>query len=210
MIAPQEVRLIACPITLFRSRVSLASPSWPSRTAVAGKTSGADANRRPNASNPRQSWRELRRPNSCQNRYDRNERRFGLADSGLQSMLLNDGKLCESNIPTESPRRGHSGVRHRPADHHRHASWESGRSADDRGQGNSLQRRIGRRKGGFHRAQLGRTGPSDGTNYLALAGLPTQNVTVTVSDLTNPNTDPTAATALDQLQVSRLHSVFQR
>ena len=40
------------------------------------------------------------------------------------------------------------------------------------------------------------------TNYLALAGLPTQNVTVTVSDLTNPGTDPTAATALDQIQVS--------
>ena len=38
-------------------------------------------------------------------------------------------------------------------------------------------------------------------NYLALAGLPTRNVTVTVSDLTNANTDPTAATALDQLQV---------
>ena len=40
------------------------------------------------------------------------------------------------------------------------------------------------------------------TNYVALAGLPTQNVTVTVSDLTNPGIDPTAATALDQLQVS--------
>ena len=40
------------------------------------------------------------------------------------------------------------------------------------------------------------------TNYLALAGLPTQNVTVTVSDLTSPGTDPAAASALDQLQVS--------
>ena len=40
------------------------------------------------------------------------------------------------------------------------------------------------------------------TNYLALAGLRTQNVTVTVSDLTNPGTDPTAASALDQIQVS--------
>jgi Flp pilus assembly protein TadG len=40
------------------------------------------------------------------------------------------------------------------------------------------------------------------TSYLALAGLPTQNVTVTVSDLTNPGTDPTAASTLDQLQVS--------
>jgi Flp pilus assembly protein TadG len=39
------------------------------------------------------------------------------------------------------------------------------------------------------------------TNYLVLAGIPTQNVTVTVKDLTNPNTDPTAATTLDQLQV---------
>ena len=90
------------------------------------KNLAQDANRRPSASNPRQSWRELRRPNSCQNRYDRNERRFGLADSGLQSMLLNDGKLCESNIPTESPRRGHSGVRRRPADHHRHSPGSLG------------------------------------------------------------------------------------
>ena len=40
------------------------------------------------------------------------------------------------------------------------------------------------------------------TNYLTLAGLPTQNVTVTVSDLTTPGTDPTAASALDQIQVS--------
>jgi len=38
-------------------------------------------------------------------------------------------------------------------------------------------------------------------NYLASAGLPTQNATVTVNDLTNPNTDPTAASTLDQLQV---------
>jgi Flp pilus assembly protein TadG len=40
------------------------------------------------------------------------------------------------------------------------------------------------------------------TNYLAFAGLPAQNATVTVSDLTNPNVDPTAATTLDQIQVS--------
>ncbi len=40
------------------------------------------------------------------------------------------------------------------------------------------------------------------TNYLTLAGVPAQNATVTVSDLTNPNTDPTAASPLDQLQVS--------
>jgi Flp pilus assembly protein TadG len=40
------------------------------------------------------------------------------------------------------------------------------------------------------------------TNYLALAGVPTQNVAVTVSDLTTPGTDPTAASALDQLQVT--------
>jgi Flp pilus assembly protein TadG len=39
------------------------------------------------------------------------------------------------------------------------------------------------------------------TNYLALAGIPTQNVTVTVNDLTSPGTDPTAASTLDQLQV---------
>jgi Flp pilus assembly protein TadG len=38
-------------------------------------------------------------------------------------------------------------------------------------------------------------------NYLASAGLPTQNATVTVNDLTNPSTDPTAAATLDQLQV---------
>jgi Flp pilus assembly protein TadG len=40
------------------------------------------------------------------------------------------------------------------------------------------------------------------TNYLTLAGVPTQNATVTVSDLTNAGTDPTAATTLDQIQVS--------
>ncbi len=40
------------------------------------------------------------------------------------------------------------------------------------------------------------------TNYLTLAGLPAQNATVTVNDLTNPGTDPTAATALDQIQVT--------
>ena len=40
------------------------------------------------------------------------------------------------------------------------------------------------------------------TNYLTLAGISTANVTVTVSDLTNPGTDPTAATTLDQLQIS--------
>ncbi len=40
------------------------------------------------------------------------------------------------------------------------------------------------------------------TNYLALAGLPAQYATVTVSDLTNPGTDPTAASALDQLQIT--------
>ena len=40
------------------------------------------------------------------------------------------------------------------------------------------------------------------TNYLTLAGISTANVTVTVSDLTNPGTDPTLATALDQIQLS--------
>ena len=35
------------------------------------------------------------------------------------------------------------------------------------------------------------------TNYLALAGLPTQNVTVTVSDLTSPGTDPAARERLE-------------
>ena len=40
------------------------------------------------------------------------------------------------------------------------------------------------------------------TNYVALAGLPTQSLQVNVNDLTNPGTDPTAASALDQLQVS--------
>ena len=40
------------------------------------------------------------------------------------------------------------------------------------------------------------------TNYLALAGLPTQHVAVTVNDLTHANTDPTAAATLDQLQVN--------
>ena len=37
--------------------------------------------------------------------------------------------------------------------------------------------------------------------YLTLAGVPTQHATVSVSDLTNPSAGPTAATALDQIQV---------
>jgi hypothetical protein len=40
------------------------------------------------------------------------------------------------------------------------------------------------------------------TNYLQDAGLPIADVVVTVQDLTNPGTDPTAATELDQLQVA--------
>jgi Flp pilus assembly protein TadG len=39
-------------------------------------------------------------------------------------------------------------------------------------------------------------------NYLQNAGLPSASATVTVSDLTNPNTDCTAATELDRLQVT--------
>jgi Flp pilus assembly protein TadG len=39
-------------------------------------------------------------------------------------------------------------------------------------------------------------------NYLQNAGLPSALATVTISDLTNPNTDCTAATVLDQLQVT--------
>jgi Flp pilus assembly protein TadG len=42
----------------------------------------------------------------------------------------------------------------------------------------------------------------DVINYLALAGLPTQDVTVTVEDLTAPGTDATAAAQLDTLQVT--------
>ncbi len=38
-------------------------------------------------------------------------------------------------------------------------------------------------------------------NYLKNAGLPTQNVSVTVQDLTNPGTDVSNATWMDQLQV---------
>ncbi len=39
-------------------------------------------------------------------------------------------------------------------------------------------------------------------NYLQIAGLPSTSATVTVSDLTHANTDCTAATELDQLQVN--------
>jgi Flp pilus assembly protein TadG len=39
------------------------------------------------------------------------------------------------------------------------------------------------------------------TNYLTIAGVPTANATVTVNDLTNPGTDPSSATALDQIQL---------
>jgi Flp pilus assembly protein TadG len=40
------------------------------------------------------------------------------------------------------------------------------------------------------------------TNYLQDAGLPITDVVVTVQDLTNPGTDPTAATELDNLSVA--------
>jgi Flp pilus assembly protein TadG len=39
-------------------------------------------------------------------------------------------------------------------------------------------------------------------NYLQNAGLPTQDVVVTVQDLTSPGTDATVATWMDQLQVT--------
>lgn len=40
------------------------------------------------------------------------------------------------------------------------------------------------------------------TNYLKNAGLPTQNVVVTVQDLTSPGTDASNATWMDQMQVT--------
>ena len=40
------------------------------------------------------------------------------------------------------------------------------------------------------------------TNYLADAGLPTADVVVTVTDVTNPGTDPTLATELDNMNVT--------
>lgn len=39
-------------------------------------------------------------------------------------------------------------------------------------------------------------------NYLSMAGLTTTNAAVTVSDLTNPGIDATAATELDELQIT--------
>jgi Flp pilus assembly protein TadG len=39
-------------------------------------------------------------------------------------------------------------------------------------------------------------------NYVSIAGLPTADLVVTVSDLTNPGTDVSQATALDQLQIT--------
>lgn len=39
-------------------------------------------------------------------------------------------------------------------------------------------------------------------NYLTNAGIPTTHATVTVSDLTNPSTDVSNATELDQIQVN--------
>ncbi|HEY5316147.1 MAG TPA: hypothetical protein VIK18_26705, partial [Pirellulales bacterium] len=39
-------------------------------------------------------------------------------------------------------------------------------------------------------------------NYLSMAGLTTTNAVVTVSDLTNPGLDATAATEFDQLQIT--------
>jgi Flp pilus assembly protein TadG len=40
------------------------------------------------------------------------------------------------------------------------------------------------------------------TNYVKIAGLPTANLVVTVSDLTTPGADVSRATALDQLRVT--------
>ncbi len=39
-------------------------------------------------------------------------------------------------------------------------------------------------------------------NYLASAGIPTQNATVTVNDLTSPGADASAAAQMDRLQVT--------
>ena len=40
------------------------------------------------------------------------------------------------------------------------------------------------------------------TNYVKNAGLPTQNVSVTVQDLTSPGTDPSLATQFDQIKIN--------
>jgi Flp pilus assembly protein TadG len=40
------------------------------------------------------------------------------------------------------------------------------------------------------------------TNYVKIAGLPTANLVVTISDLTNPGLDASQATALDQIKVA--------
>ena len=78
--------------------------------------------------------------------------------------------------------------------------WEMGRVVDVEQMLNNAAAQGGRQAstGVYTNAQV----QSMVVNYLAMAGLPTQDVVVTVSDLTNPGTDVSQATQLDQLQVS--------
>jgi Flp pilus assembly protein TadG len=59
---------------------------------------------------------------------------------------------------------------------------------------------------GARQASIGQSSNSqvqqDVLNYLTTAGIPTTHATVTVSDLTQPGVDATAADPLDQLQVT--------
>lgn len=79
-------------------------------------------------------------------------------------------------------------------------TWEIGRLVEVEQILNNAVREGGRRAatGQYTSAQVQQVV----LNYLSMAGLTTTNATVTVTDLTTPGADPTAATELDQLQIT--------
>ena len=79
-------------------------------------------------------------------------------------------------------------------------TWEVGRMVEVSQILNNAAREGGRSAstGQYTNSQVQQTV----LNYLQNAGLPSTSATVTVSDLTNPGTDCTAATELDQLQIT--------
>ena len=78
-------------------------------------------------------------------------------------------------------------------------TWEVGRMVEVSQILNNAAREGGRSAstGQYSNSQVQQTV----LNYLMNAGLPATSATVTVSDLTNPSADCTAATEMDQLQI---------
>jgi Flp pilus assembly protein TadG len=79
-------------------------------------------------------------------------------------------------------------------------TWEIGRLVEVEQILNNAAREAGRRaaSGQYTNAQVQQIA----LNYLSMAGLTTTNAAVTVTDLTHAGTDATAATELDQLQIT--------